>query len=427
MKIGYLMQAGVPDVRQHPLSGPAVHVKHVFDELGKLGHQLCLLAFLDGRIWKSDDLEHFEPVIVHRLDEGLFRWFERGVRRTQFELKLPYAALFESFRFAQACCQELAGYDLFYERMGWVGYGGGLAARWLGIPLVLEVNGDHLSELEMQGMTPRGAQRWMSLWLMRQTANQAAFTVAAGEGLRRSHIERWGVNPKTITVIENGSDLVQQLDSSQLNSFRQSLDSTHIATIAYSGAFDPWQGVPVLLRAVHRVVASGIALRLLLLGSGPGIHEAEQLVEKLDLGKYVTFTGRLAFQEYITWLTLADIGVSPYCGRTEFIGLKLMDYKAAGLAIIASGENGQPKMIEHGRTGLIVPPCDEDALYQALVRLITDPELAKRMGRTSRLEAEHLHSWKNTAERLNELFSQLVSADNNRKIGLNERNALKLA
>ena len=40
MKIGYLLQSGVPDIRAQSLSGPALHVKHVFDELQKLGHDI---------------------------------------------------------------------------------------------------------------------------------------------------------------------------------------------------------------------------------------------------------------------------------------------------------------------------------------------------------------------------------------------------
>ena len=73
MKIGYLMQAGVPDVRQRPLSGPAIHVKHVFQELQGLGHQVRLLAQLDQQLWKSDDLENFEPVSLPHLTQGPFR------------------------------------------------------------------------------------------------------------------------------------------------------------------------------------------------------------------------------------------------------------------------------------------------------------------------------------------------------------------
>jgi hypothetical protein len=94
VKIGYLMQEGGPDVRQSPLPGSANHVWQVFNELKALGHQMRLIARYDGKIWRSDDLRHFEQVIVHNYDNGLFRLVERLVR-IQSRL-LPYANLFES-------------------------------------------------------------------------------------------------------------------------------------------------------------------------------------------------------------------------------------------------------------------------------------------------------------------------------------------
>lgn len=427
MKIGYLMQAGVPDVRQRPLSGPAIHVKHVFDELVRLGHHVRLLGVLDGRIWKSDDLEHFEPVIVRWVDKGGFRLFERGVRRIQFELKLPYAALFESLRFAQACRQELAAYDLFYERMGWVGYGGALAARWLESPLILEVNGDHLTEMEMQGTAPQGVQRRLSTFLMKQAVIRSSHAIATGEGWRRRYIERWGVDSKKVTVVENGSELVDLLSRNQLRSFHPDPNLDGVTTIAYSGAFDPWQGVTILIRAVARVVARGMPARLLLIGSGREVQTAEQLVHELHLEQFVTFTGRLAPPQYAESLAQADIGVSPYCGRVEYSGLKLLDYKAAGLATIASGQDNEPAVIVNGKTGLIVPPRDENALYEAILHIISDVKLRKQMGRTARVEAEQFHGWNITAERLNELITQVFREYSDRRIEANGRNVLKLA
>lgn len=407
MKIAYLMQAGAPDVRQQPLSGPANHVKHVFEELHRLGHQVRLLAYLDGRIWKSDDLETYDPVFIHRLDRGLLRLFERGVRRIQSELRLPYAALFESLRFAQACRQELSEFDLFFERMGWMGYGGGLASRWLGIPLVLEVNGDHLTEMEMLGVAPQGMQRKLSTKLTRTTVVQAACVVATGEGWRQRFIDRWRIEPAKVVVIENGSEVVSLLRREQLRSFSED-DPAGTMTVVYIGAFEPWHGVTVWLRAMALTRAEGVPIKSVLIGAGSELERIKQLIGELNLDRRVMLTGQLAAPQFAPYLAGADIGVSPYCGRVEYSGLKLLDYKGAGLATIASGENGQPAILEHGRTGWIVPPCDEEALGQALVQLAANTELRRRIGQEARLEAERCHSWRHTAQQLNNVFNQVV-------------------
>jgi hypothetical protein len=91
--------------------------------------------------------------------------------------------------------------------MGWFGYGGGIASRWLKIPLILEVNGDHLSEFEMLGLAPVGMQRNFQLFdaLGYKTSSPR---VATGEGWKQRFIDRWGGDPDRVSVVENGSEFV---------------------------------------------------------------------------------------------------------------------------------------------------------------------------------------------------------------------------
>ncbi len=406
MRIAYLMQAGVPEVRQPPFSGPANHVREVFCRLQELGHQVRLLAFYGQQAWLSDDLESFTPLPVPLMDRGPLRLLERAVRRVQWELKLPYVAFFDSLRFLYACRQALAGYDLLYERMGWMGYAGALASRLLGTPLVLEVNGDHLTEFEALGIAPRGVQRWLSWALTRWAARRATHVVATGDGWARKFIERWGVSPNSVSVIENGSHFVELLAREDLQAFRP--DDNPRVTAVYIGAFEPWHGLDVLIRAVARVIQQQAPLRLDLIGGGTEEQVLMRLVQELALDDTVSFAGFLPPAEITDYLRRADIGLSPYCGRVEYSGLKLLDYKAAGLAVIASGADGEPAVIEPGRTGLIVLPCDEQALCRALIQLVQDAETRKRMGRQARHEAEARHSWRHTALALQAVFGRVV-------------------
>lgn len=407
MDIGYLMQGGAPDLRSQPFSGPANHVRQVIKELNKLGHKVRLLVQYDERVWKSDDLESFNPVPSRYLDSRPFRLTERFVRRLQHELRLPYAALFQSLRFALACNQELRGFDLLYERMGWSSYGGALAAGRLDLPLVLEVNGDHLSEMEKLNVAPQGFQRWLSIRLTGWGVRRAAHIVAAGEGWRTCFIDQWQVDPRKVTVVENGSELVDILEREQLRTFRTRVGAPQVTKIVFVGGFQQWQGVSVLLHALARVTAQSIPVQLTLIGAGPEAQTVKQLVRQLEMDACVRFTGFLPPDQLAVSLAEADIGVSPYCGRAEYSGLKLLDYKAAGLAIIASGQNGQPSILVHGKTGWIVPPCDEKALADAISLLSTDSELRRRIGREARNEAEVLHRWRKTAEQLDALFNHL--------------------
>lgn len=413
MKIGYIMQAGAAHILDKPFSGPAVHVRQVFTELQRMGHEVHLLARFDRQIMHSDDLASFIPVTVPHFDAGLFRLVERMIRRIQSELQLPYAGAFESMRFAVACRQVLAGCDLLYERMGWMGYGGGLAAKWLGIPLILEVNGDYLAEVEMMGIAPRGLQRRLEIALMQRAVRRAAYAVSAGDGWRERFIGRWSIDPETVVTIENGSEVVDVLDREQLRAFRAPADASQPIKLVHVGSFQPWQGVTKLIRATQIAIAHGANVHVFLIGAGAGMDEVRRLVDECSLRTYVTFAGAMPPHEFAPHLADADIGISAYYGRVEYSGLKLLDYKAAGLATIASGQNGQPVIICHGTTGLIVPPGDEQALAQAIVRLSEDTELRRRMGREARIEAETMHRWRHTVEHLDDLFQEVTTAYQN--------------
>ncbi len=406
MRIGYLMQLG-EEVRHPPFSGPANHVRQVIFELIRRGHAVRLLARLDGRIWKTDDLTTFEPVTVRWMDRGLLRWVERAIRRVQYELKLPYLGFFESLRFALACRQELADCHVLLERFSWMGYGGVLASRMLGVPLALEYNGDPLADLEAKKSAPQGLQRFISCRLMRNVFRNAAFVVASGEGWRRSCIDRWGVPIDKVQTVENGSELVHLLKREQLRAFQEPWESTGSIRLVYLGGFYPWHGIHILLPACAAALQHGVQLELTLIGGGDGLEEACQLANELGLQGRVTFTGRLPADAYASYLATADIGLAPYCGWQEYSGLKLFDYKAAGLACIASGEDGQPVTLRHGVTGWIVPPCDTEALCEAILHLASDRELVRRMGQAARLEAETCHGWEQTGEKVEQILQRL--------------------
>jgi glycosyltransferase involved in cell wall biosynthesis len=406
VKIGYVMQEGV-EIRRPPFNGPANHVREVVEWLERRGHQVRVLVRLDGRIWRSDDLHEFEPVHVRWLDRGPLRLGERAIRRLQSELRLPYAALFESLRFAQACVQELGGVDLIYERLGWVGYGSGMAVRRLGVPLVLEDNGDHLCDLEAKGIAPRGAQRRLSVALMRRLVHRAAHVISAGAGWREQFIRRWDLDASRITTIENGTALLGMLGREDLRSFNGAVDHDAV-TFVYLGGFYPWHGVPVLLEALASLRAHGTPARLRMIGSGDGLAEAQALVARFGLEDAVRFEGHRKPAEYAPMLAASDVGVSPYCGWPEFSGLKVLDYKAAGLPTIASGERGHPPTLTDGVTGLIVPPCRVEPLAAAMARLAGDRAARVRMGQAARLEAETQHGWEHTAARIERVFHDVI-------------------
>jgi len=397
MKIGYLMQAGAPRMMSRPFSGPAIHVHEVCQGLQNLGHEVRLVTLVDRMIYYSDDCRTFVPMALAKPRiRGAF-WLDRLSRVT----------LLDSVCFGLACSKLLPEVDVLYERMGWLGFGGTLASMMLRAPLVVEINGDHLWERGMYGKTPQGLKLTAYTAATSRSLVRASHIVASGYQWRVQAIERFGLKPQDITVVANGSRLVELLHREQLRSFSANDDDSPVG-IAYVGGFYPWQAVDLLLKVIKRLVQMDLRVRVVLIGSGMGEHSARKLAKQLGLDRHVTFLGALAPEEYALSLANLDIGVAPYCGIAEFTGLKLFDYKAAGLATIASGRDGQPDVIKDGINGLIVKPCDEDELLGSLITLVSNCALRRSFGRRARIEAERSHSWRHTAAGINAIITTSV-------------------
>jgi len=411
MKIGYLMQKG-EEIRRPPYNGPANHVRQVFRGLQDLGHEVRALVRLDEKLWLTEDLANYRLIEPdqHGATAHAARLLESAVRRAQRELRLPYLALYESRHFAQACQQALGGCEVYLERMSWMTYGGLLAARRLKVPLVLEYNGDPLIDLRAKGELPRGLQYRISRLITGKALRSADRLIATGDGWRQNLIQDWGVRPERITTIENGTTLVELLEQSQLRAFQGCASPDEPLTLAHLGGFYPWHGLDILLQALAIAREQPLEFRLLLIGSGAGESATRSLTSQLGLSERVEFLGQLADREYAVHLARADIALSPYWRRPEYSGLKLFDYKAAGLPTIASGEGGQPAVLEHGATGLIVPPGDPAALAQAILELAANPPLRQEMGRRARLEAENQHRWAHTAQKVERVLQEALSA-----------------
>lgn len=140
---------------------------------------------------------------------------------------------------------------------------------------------------------------------------------------------------------------------------------------------DPRKGLNFLIRAMKEVVRVKPKAHCLIIGSGEFLELNKKLVKKLHLEKNVSVFGFVPDIRPI--LREVDIAVVvPLAqGSSALTVLEAMSY---GKAIVGSRCDGIPEDITHEHSGLIVPPGDSDAIAQAIIRLIQNPSLRKRLG-----------------------------------------------
>jgi glycosyltransferase involved in cell wall biosynthesis len=136
------------------------------------------------------------------------------------------------------------------------------------------------------------------------------------------------------------------------------------------------KGVYDLLEAVNIARRGGLTLDLTMIGDGPERKKLESLGRQYGLENRMHFKGYIpAGKELWRWYSVADIFILPSLSEAQ--GKVLIEAMAAGLPIIATSIGGIPSIIEHGRTGLLVPPHAPNKIVDEICNLIRDAGMRK--------------------------------------------------
>jgi glycosyltransferase involved in cell wall biosynthesis len=217
--------------------------------------------------------------------------------------------------------------------------------------------------------------------LLRRLTPRMDHLIAVSRAIVRK-IEDEGRIGAPISLIYNGVDLARYADQEVCCTLHEEYGLPARAPIVGVVArLEPEKGHPTLLEAWPSVVAAVPDAHLLVVGEGTQRQALEAqagALGLLDSGRpSVTFAGR---RDDVPAVTAAlDVAVLP--SYREAQGLSILEAMALSRPVVASAVGGIPEMIDHGRTGLLVPPHDPEELAGAMVRLLTDHPYADTLGR----------------------------------------------
>jgi glycosyltransferase involved in cell wall biosynthesis len=163
----------------------------------------------------------------------------------------------------------------------------------------------------------------------------------------------------------------------------------------YIGRLKRYKGVDLLLRALAIAHRDRPDLELAIAGSGDDRPRLERLAVDLHLGAAVRFLGFVDDPTKLSLLRRAVANVFP--SPKEGWGITVMEAAACGTPSVASNSPGLRDSVRDGRTGLLVPHGDPEALAAAMLRLAVDRELVDRLGAAARDHAR-THGWDAAAD-----------------------------
>ncbi len=250
--------------------------------------------------------------------------------------------------------------------------------RWWRMPFILHAHG--ASYREFFGGLPSWHRRHIV-----QMLRTASAVICLGEGWKEFYNSIADIPEERLFVLSNPIALPEQIP-----------DRSHHQQVLFLflGRMEERKGPLRVVQALTRLPRQKLAkVRLVVAGDGD-VQAVQQSVADLGLHEHVDVHTWLDERERNVLLQEGDVMVLP--SLAEGMPMSVLEAMSWGIPVIASPVGGIPDLVKDGVNGFLVPPTDIDAIAQAMMRMIDDPNLRLRMGENARRSVEHLdirHYW----------------------------------
>jgi glycosyltransferase involved in cell wall biosynthesis len=379
VKILFLAPQPFFEVRGTPLA-----VRALVGALGALGHQVDLLTFPQGAPAPQKNVRHLRSL---RLPVGRVR---AGASLAKLVLDVPFML--------EAAVRMTAGrYDVVHA----VEEAAHLAAplaRLLRLPLVVDVDSSIPDQLRESGFARRGPLLWAAERLERGALRSSAAVVTVCNSLSDRVKERAPQahvfqieDPPLVSGPPAGEEDVEGLAAE--------LGVKKDPVVLYSGNFEPYQGVDLLLEAAAKVPEA----QFLFMGGEPA-EIARLSARATEIGARAVFAGKRPPEELPRFLARADLVASPRCqgANTPF---KIYTYLASGKPLVATRIATHTQLLDD-RTAFLVPPTAE-GLAEGIRQALAHPEEAGRRAVAGRLLIEREYSAARYAEKVKAAYDEV--------------------
>jgi glycosyltransferase involved in cell wall biosynthesis len=172
--------------------------------------------------------------------------------------------------------------------------------------------------------------------------------------------------------------------------------------ILFLGRLIPYKGVKYLLRAFPQVKKEIKNSLLIIAGRGP----LKESLLRESRGMEGTLFIEPQDDELPPLYAISDVFVLPSVTRQEAFGITLLEAMSSGKPCISTNISGMPSVI--GDAGILVPPEDNQALSEAIIKILTDGKLAKRLGKKARERVVKNFTGKKAVDKLMEVYEKCL-------------------
>lgn len=395
--------------RSNPYSGgQGVYIRHLSSALKYLGHKVDVISGPPYPVLDDDiNLTKLESLDLYNA-ENLFRipsikelsdpinfceWI--GVSTQGFS---------EPFTFGLRLYKHLRGkldnYDIIHDNQG-ISYGLWGLKRFIPATTTIHhpITRDRVIDVRAALSVTRKLKhvRWYSfIGMQKKVARSFSHIITVSKCAQKDISKDFKIPLNKFRVIPNGIDTKLFCPGPSIRRVKNRI-------IVTNSSDTPLKGLKYLLMAIAEISMTR-SVKLIVIGSPKKNGKIVKLIKDLDIGRIVTFTGRIDEDEFVRQYSKASIAVIP--SMYEGFGLPAGEAMACAVPVISTTGGALPEVV--GDAGILVPPADSKALAKAIISIMDNPALSRMLGEAGYKRVHECFTWKKAAKRTAKVYREVI-------------------
>lgn len=366
------------------IGGPATYIKELCERLNK-AHEIVVVAYTD------DAVAHPNTKLI--------------------SISKKQSLVIRLFKYSFALWKESRGADIIYVQSAVAsGLPTAIAAIFRRIPFVVKFVGDEAWERAIQLCQtekrledflrkPEGGIKVKIIMVVeRFVLRRASIITTPSMYLREEIIRAYDLDPDRVIINYNAAD------EKEKDAVPMKRNPFQILTTA---RLVPHKGIDGIIRAVAILKNHFPKIKLIIAGDGPERNNLQLTTNNLQLADNVKFLGRVSREE--TWRLRKQSMVYVLNSAYEGLPHTILTSFAAGIPVVATNISGTNEAVYHEQTGLLVPPGDDNALAEAIFRILNDSKLSQRLIDGGKKILKEKFSWEAHISALADIFKSAIA------------------
>ncbi len=374
--------------------GPPTYLRNLLPELQARGHEITVVTYTDLPNSFCDTTSYGYPVWRVTRQQSIPKRLIAFTRWVRQHGKAADVMFISDYGLPAAIANLRLGLPSVIKNVS--DFTWEFATRRQLIPAGMTIDDFQTAKLPLRVRLLRGLQRWYT---------NAATLVLAPSHYSASLPIGWGIPKEKTRVVYNAIDQAHFEGLPSVESLREALGLGSGPQLVGIARLTPWKHFDLIIDAFQQMLQTLPTAHLTIVGDGPSRADLEAYIAKTD-AQNVTLVGAVPHAAVARYLTATDLYVqfSTYEGLPHTV----IEAMLAQTPCVVSNIGGNPEVVEHEETGLLVPALDADALAAALERMLTDAELRQHCIQNATQQLDKF-SWGTLVSRTEAVLKEAVT------------------